>query len=58
VGQTPFVEMTAMIEADVIEPWDNYIPKDVLDDLIPSIRDECTINGKLYGWPFLFDVVG
>ena len=49
VGQTPFVEMTAMIEADVIEPWDNYIPKDVLDDMIPSIRDECTINGKLYG---------
>ena len=58
VGQTPFVEMTAMIEADVIEPWDNYIPKDVLDDMIPSIRDECTINGKLYGWPFLLDVVG
>ncbi|MEZ4638207.1 MAG: hypothetical protein R2856_25165 [Caldilineaceae bacterium] len=24
---TPFVEMTALIEADVIEPWDNFIPK-------------------------------
>ena len=35
VGQTPFVEMSAMIKADVIEPWDNYIPKDVLDDIIP-----------------------
>ena len=23
VGMTPFVEMSAMIEADVIEPWDN-----------------------------------
>ena len=34
VGMTPFVEMTAMIEADVIEPWDNYIPKEVIDDLI------------------------
>jgi ABC-type glycerol-3-phosphate transport system substrate-binding protein len=55
---TPFVEMTALIEADVIEPWDNYIPKDVLDDLIPSIREECTIDGKLYSWPFLLDVVG
>ena len=40
VGQTPFVEMSAMIKADVIEPWDNYIPKDVLDDIIPSIREE------------------
>jgi ABC-type glycerol-3-phosphate transport system substrate-binding protein len=58
VGQTPFVEMSAMIKADVIEPWDNYIPKEVLDDIIPSIRDECTVNGKLYSWPFLLDVIG
>ncbi len=58
VGMTPFVEMTAMIEADVIEPWDNYIPQDVIDDIIPSIREECTIDGKLYSWPFLLDVIG
>ena len=58
VGQTPFVEMSAMIKADVIEPWDDYIPKDVLDDIIPSIREECTIDGKLYGWPFFLDVIG
>jgi ABC-type glycerol-3-phosphate transport system substrate-binding protein len=58
VGQTPFVEMSAMIEADVIEPWDPYIPKEVLDDMIPSIREENTIDGKLYGWPFLLDVIG
>ena len=58
VGQTPFVEMSAMIEADVIEPWDNYIPSDVIDDIIPSIREECTIDGKLYSWPFLLDVIG
>ena len=58
VGQTPFVEMTAMIEADVIEPWDNYIPQQVIDDIIPSIREECTIDGKLYSWPFLLDIIG
>ena len=58
VGQTPFVEMTSLIEADVIEPWDNYIPADVIDDIIPSIREECSVNGKLYNWPFLLDVVG
>ena len=58
VGQTPFVEMSAMIEADVIEPWDNYIPKEVIDDMIPSIREENTVNGKLYGWPFLLDIIG
>ena len=58
VGQTPFVEMSAFIKADVIEPWDNYIPKDVIDDIIPSIREECTIDGKLYSWPFFLDVIG
>ncbi|MGF1624805.1 MAG: ABC transporter substrate-binding protein [Alphaproteobacteria bacterium] len=58
VGQTPFVEMSAMIEAGVIEPWDDYIPQDVLDDIIPSIREENMIDGKLYGWPFLLDVIG
>ncbi len=58
VGQTPFVEMSAMIKAGVIEPWDKYIPKDVLDDIIPSIREECTVDGKIYGWPFLLDVIG
>ena len=46
VGQTPFVEMSAFIKAGVIEPWDNYIPKDVIDDIIPSIRAECTVDGK------------
>ncbi len=57
VGMTPFVEMSALIQADVIEPWDSYIPKDVLNDIIPSIRDECTVNGKLYSWPFLLDII-
>jgi ABC-type glycerol-3-phosphate transport system substrate-binding protein len=57
VGMTPFVEMAALIKADVIEPWDNYIPKDVINDIIPSIRDECTVNGKLYSWPFLLDII-
>ncbi len=57
VGMTPFVEMAALIEAGVIEPWDNYIPQEVLDDIIPSIRAECTVDGQLYSWPFLLDVI-
>src|SRR5258706_7138648 len=57
VGMTPFVEMASLIKADVIEPWDNYIPKEVLDDIIPSIRAEGTVDGKLYGWPFLLDII-
>ena len=57
VGMTPFVEMAGLIEAGVIEPWDSYIPQEVLDDLSPSIREECTVDGKLYSWPFLLDVI-
>jgi len=57
VGMTPFVEMAGLIQAGVIEPWDNYIPKEIIDDLIPSIREECTVDGKLYSWPFLLDVI-
>jgi ABC-type glycerol-3-phosphate transport system substrate-binding protein len=57
VGMTPFVEMAGLIEAGVIEPWDPYIPQDVLDDISPSILEECTVDGKLYSWPFLLDVI-
>jgi multiple sugar transport system substrate-binding protein len=57
VGMTPFVEMAGLIEAGVIEPWDNYIPQEVLDDIAPAIREECTVDGKLYSWPFLLDVI-
>ena len=54
---TPFVEMAQLIEAGVIEPWDNYIPEAVMNDIIPSIRNECTVHGQLYGWPFLLDII-
>jgi multiple sugar transport system substrate-binding protein len=57
VGQTPFVEMAALIDAGVIEPWDKYIPKSVLNDFIPSIRKEATYQGHVWNWPFLLDVI-
>ena len=57
VGQTPFVEMAALIDAGVIEPWDRYMPKSVVNDLIPSIRKEATYQGKIYNWPFLLDII-
>ena len=57
VGMTPFVEMASLIKAGVIEPWDPYLPEGVLDDMIPSIRQECSVKGQLYSWPFLIDVI-
>lgn len=57
VGVTPFVEMGDLIKSGAIEPWDPYIPKEVLDDMIPSIREEGSIDGKLYSWPFFLDII-
>jgi multiple sugar transport system substrate-binding protein len=57
VGMTPFVEMAALIEAGVIEPWDKYISKSVLNDLIPSIRREATYQGHIWSFPFLLDII-
>jgi ABC-type glycerol-3-phosphate transport system substrate-binding protein len=57
VGQTPFVEMAALIDAGVTEPWDKYMPKSVVNDLIPSIRKEATYQGHIWNWPFLLDVI-
>lgn len=57
VGMTPFVEMAQLVEADVIEPWDPYIPDEVRKDIIPSILEEAQYNGKVYNWPFLLDVI-
>lgn len=57
IGATPFVDLATLIQADVIEPWDRYIPEDVLNDIHPAIRAECSVDGKLYSWPFLLDIV-
>ena len=57
VGVTPFVEMGQLMASGAIEPWDPYLPAGMLDDLIPSIREECTVDGKLMVWPFFLDVI-
>jgi ABC-type glycerol-3-phosphate transport system substrate-binding protein len=57
VGMTPFVEMAALIQSGTIEPWDKYIPKSVLNDLIPSIRAEATYQGHIWSFPFLLDII-
>ncbi len=57
VGMTPFVEMAALIQSGAIEPWDKYIPKSVLSDLIPSIRAEATYQGHIWSFPFLLDII-
>ena len=57
VGMTPFVEMARLVDGRAIEPWDDYISPDVLRDVVPQIREEATLAGRLYSWPFLLDVI-
>jgi multiple sugar transport system substrate-binding protein len=57
IGVTPFLEMIQMVESDVIEPWDEYLPDGLLDSLFAPIREEGTYQDKFYVWPFLLDVI-
>ena len=57
IGVTPFLEMIQMVESDVIEPWDPYLPEGLLDSMIAPIREEGSYNGQFYVWPFLLDVI-
>ena len=49
--------MASLIEAGAIEPWDKYISKSVVNDLIPSIRQEATYQGHMWSFPFLLDII-
>jgi multiple sugar transport system substrate-binding protein len=56
-GVTPFLEMIQLVESDVIEPWDPYIPEGLLDTIFPPIREEGSYQDQFYVWPFLLDVI-
>ena len=57
IGMTPWVEMARLVEESVIEPWDEFIPERVRRNILPKIRAEATLNGHLWSWPFLVDVI-
>ena len=56
-GVTPFLEMIQLVEADVIEPWDPYLPEGMLDDIFAPIREEGSYKDQFYVWPWLLDVI-
>jgi multiple sugar transport system substrate-binding protein len=56
-GVTPFLEMISLVESDVIEAWDSYLPEGMLDDLFPPIREEGSYKGSFYVWPWLLDII-
>lgn len=58
VGMTPFVEMASLIKAGVIEPWDDYIPKEkrLTTSFRPSAPNVLSMASCIRG-PFLLDII-
>jgi multiple sugar transport system substrate-binding protein len=56
-GITPFADLVKLVDAGAVEPWDAYIPREVIADLPPVVRGECSVAGRRYSWPFLLDVL-
>jgi ABC-type glycerol-3-phosphate transport system substrate-binding protein len=51
-GMTPFIDLTNLVEGDVLEPWDDVMPQEIRDDIYPANVSEGTYtDGKLYSWP-------
>jgi len=57
VGVTPFVEMAQLVASGTIEPWDPYIPKDVLDDMLRRSERSACSTARCTSGPSLLDVI-
>jgi len=58
MGITPFIDFYPLVTAGVLDPWDEYIPGDILRDVFPVSVEESTYQGKLYSWPIMISVTG
>ena len=53
-----FLDVATAGKLDIIEPIDAYLSKEVKDDMLPSIRGEMQMEGKMYAFPMVTDIVG
>jgi ABC-type glycerol-3-phosphate transport system substrate-binding protein len=49
-------ELGAAVQANLVQPLDDLIPGDLVDDLYPAAREACTFDGLLYGLQFQADL--
>ena len=47
IGVTPFLEMIQMVESDVIEPWDPYLPEGLLDRPLRADPGRGDVQGQV-----------
>lgn len=53
-----FLDVATAGKLGIIEPIDNYLAKKVKDDMLPSIQGEMRMEGKMYAFPMVTDIVG
>jgi multiple sugar transport system substrate-binding protein len=59
---TPFIDMKRWHATGMIQPMDDYLlaskepgADQILDDMIPTVRQDSSVEGKLYGLPYSFE---
>jgi ABC-type glycerol-3-phosphate transport system substrate-binding protein len=50
-GHTAFLDTAPLVEADVLAPIDDAVPKDDFGDMVASSIDESKYKGKMYHYP-------
>lgn len=59
LGPTPWIEVGALVKAGALMPIDDLAKGEWMDKLVEPSRNEVTgLDGKMYGLPFVADVVG
>jgi ABC-type glycerol-3-phosphate transport system substrate-binding protein len=51
-GHTAFVNTAALVERDVIAPWDSYVSDEDRRDFLPTSWEEQKYKGKVYSIPY------
>lgn len=53
-----FLDVATVGKLGVVDPIDQYLSQEVKDDILPSIWNEMQMDGKMYAFPMVTDVVG
>ncbi len=53
-----FLDVATCVQLGILEPLDELIPQAVKDDILPSIYQEMQIEGEMWAFPMVVDVVG
>lgn len=53
-----FLDVATCAQLGILEPLDTLIPQEAKDDMLPSIYEEMQIEGEIWAFPMVVDVVG